>query len=403
MSLILNKNLSMNEEVNNSQSDATTVTGKWIHRSKLVALVLVLLVGFGVMKYLKDNGPVADRELPSRAIPVVNIIEAYAGKQQLVVTTQGRVEPARMTEAASDVRGRVVMVSPQFEAGGVFAKDEIMLEIDSADYVAARANARSTLADAQLLLVQEEARAEQAKRDWEKLGRGEPSDLVMRKPQIESARAHILAAQATLEKAERDLSRTKLRAPYHCRVKASYTDLGSYVMVGARLADLYSADAYEARVPVTLEELGYLNEGAIVGSSVLMKAELGGQVRQWKGLVIRNESQVDQQTMTIYLQVRFQVSDNMEPYQYPPLGLFVEAEIQGRTVDQVMKIPRSALRADNTILTVNEVNELVIAKVAIARTLAKSVLVSEGLEIGARVIVSPMETPVPGMKLSIQE
>ena len=134
-----------------------------------------------------------------------------------------------------------------------------------------------------------------------------------------------------------------------------------------------------------------------------MKAELGGQVRQWKGLVIRNESQVDQQTMTIYLQVRFQVSDNMEPYQYPPLGLFVEAEIQGRTVDQVMKIPRSALRADNTILTVNDVNELVIAKVAIARTLAKSVLVSEGLEIGARVIVSPMETPVPGMKLSIQE
>lgn len=401
--LILNKILFMNEEVSNTKSEHAKMTGKWIHRSKLGALVLVLLVGFGVMKYLKDNGPVADRELPPRVVPVVNIMEVYAGKEQLTVTTQGRVEPTRRTQAASDVRGRVVMVSPKFEAGGVFAKDEIMLEIDSADYVAAQANARSALADAQLLLVQEEARAEQAKRDWEKLGRGEASDLVLRKPQIDSAKAHIEAAQAAMEKAKRDLSRTKLRAPYYCRVAASYIDLGSYVMVGARLADLYSADAFEARVPVTLEELGYLNEDKIVGSSVSMKAVLGGDVRYWKGMVVRNEGQVDQQTMTVYLHVRIEISDEQEAYQLPPLGLFVEAEIRGRTIDQVIKIPRSALRADNTLLTVNERNELVIVKVTPVRTLAKSVLVSEGLKDGSRVIVSPMETPVPGMKLSIQE
>ena len=107
--------------------------------------------------------------------------------------------------------------------------------------------------------------------------------------------------------------------------------------------------------------------------------------------------------MTIYLVVSINAADDEGVYRLPPLGLFVEAEIQGRKIDQVIKLPRSALRADNTLLTVNGDNELDIVTVTPARTLAKSVLISAGIEDGVRVIISPMETPVPGMGLSIQE
>ena len=276
----------MSEEVKYSQSDDSTTSGKWVHRSKIVALIIVLFVGVVVMKYLKDNGPEADKELPPRVIPVVNVMEARLGAEQLVISTQGRVESVRRTQAASEVMGRVVMVSPKFEVGGQFSHDEIMLEIDSADYVSALATAESSLADARLLLAQEQARADQAGRDWQKLGRGEPSELVLRKPQIESAQAHIAAATASVGKAKRDLERTKLRAPYDCRVEASYTDLGSYIMTGARLADLYSANAFEVRVPVTLEELAYLDKGKIVGSKVIANALLGGADRQWHGTIV---------------------------------------------------------------------------------------------------------------------
>ena len=158
----------MSEEVKYSQSDDSTTSGKWVHRSKIVALIIVLFVGVVVMKYLKDNGPEADKELPPRVIPVVNVMEARLGAEQLVISTQGRVEPVRRTQAASEVMGRVVMVSPKFEVGGQFSHDEIMLEIDSADYVSALATAESSLADARLLLAQEQARADQAGRDWQK-------------------------------------------------------------------------------------------------------------------------------------------------------------------------------------------------------------------------------------------
>ena len=289
----------MSEEVKYSQADHSTTSSRWVHRSKIFALIIVLLVGVVVMKYLKDNGPEADKELPPRLIPVVNVMGVRVDAEQLVISTQGRVESVRRTQAASEVMGRVVMVSPKFEVGGQFSHDEIMLEIDDADYVSALAAAESSLAEARLLLAQEQARADQAGRDWGKLGRGEASDLVLRKPQIESAQAHITAATAAVGKAKRDLERTKLRAPYDCRVEATYTDLGSYIMIGARLADLYSANAFEARVPVTLEELGYLDKDKIIGSKVIVNAFLGGVDRQWHGSIVRNEGVVDQQTMTM--------------------------------------------------------------------------------------------------------
>lgn len=393
----------MSEETNNQPSSDKAREGKWVHGSKVLAIIAVLALGVLLMKYLKDHGPEADKEPPVRVIPVVRILEVGAGPEQLTVMTQGRVEPLRRTQAASEVMGRVIKVAPQFNAGGRFAHHEIMLELERADYLAALASAESSLADAKLLLEQEEARAQQASRDWQNLGRGKPSALVLRKPQIESAKARLSATEAAVQKATRDLERTRIRAPYDCLVEATYTDLGSYVVAGARLADLYSAETFEARVPVTLEELGYLAKDRIVGADVVATANLGGARRQWQGTVVRNEGVVDRETMTMYLVVSIKPNENAGQYRLPPAGLFVQAEIQGKKMENVIRIPRSALQADNSLLVLGADDRLQIVPVEIVRTLHKSVLISAGPKDGTRVIVSQIETPVPGMQLAVQQ
>ena len=118
---------------------------------------------------------------------------------------------------------------------------------------------------------------------------------------------------------------------------------------------------------------------------------------------MRNEGVVDQQTMTMYLVVAIRPEQGAGAYRLPPLGLFVQAEIQGGSVERVYRIPRRALRDDNTLLIVNADNELEIVSVTVARTMEKNVIVSSGLSDGMKVIVSPIETPVAGMILSIQE
>jgi len=368
---------------------------------KWLMIVAVLAVGVLGMKWLKEHGPQPGKEPPVAVVPVVRVVEAHFKDRQLYVKTQGQVVPKIRTQAAAEVAGRVLAVSPKFNSGGSFEKGEVVLEIDDADYVVALARAESALADAKLALAREEARAAQARREWKKLGRGTASDLVLGIPQIASAKAKVKASEAGVEKAKRDLARTKLQAPYDCRVEKTYTDLGSYIMPGARLADLYSTGAFEVRVPVTLEEWGYLkkSEAGVLGGEVLLEAEIGGVKRKWDGVIVRSEGRVDRSTMTMYQVVAVHANENDLAFRFPPSGLFVRAQIKGRVMERVCVLPRSALRQDGTLLVLSADSTLQIVKVDVARTLEKNILVRGGISEGTQVIVSPMETPVVGMRL----
>lgn len=391
----------MNEDV--TVNAKTGVGGRmWF---KCLAVVLVLAFGAFGMQWLNQHGPVADKQAPEEILPVVRVVQARYSDRQLYVKTQGRVDPRTQTQAAAEVMGRVVEVSPKFKPGGRFSRGEVMLEIDEADYRAALAQAESTLANVQLNLVREEARAVQALRDWNKLGRGEASPLVLRVPHIKSAKAQVKAADSALKKAARDLERTQLKAPYDCLVEAIHTDLGSYITPGMRLADLQSTSAFEVRVPVTLEEFGFLKQGehGVIGGEVLLEARVGGKMRQWKGEIIRSEGRVDRKTMTMYQVVKVVPNAGDGPLAFPPSGLFVRARIKGRVMPGVAELPRAALRQDKTLLVLDKQQKLRIVAVDVSRTMESTVLVKAGITAGDWVIVSPLETPVAGMRLRREE
>lgn len=369
----------------------------------LILVVLVLGAGLIGMVILAMNGPKAEKDAPPKVVPVVNVVIAEMSDQNLSVVTQGEVKAKMTTQIASEVMGRVTVVSPKLKAGGSFDRNEIMLETDRADYVSALARVESALADAKLTLEQEQARAEQSMRDWRKLGKGEAPDLVARKPQIASAKARVNAAQADVEKATRDLDRTKIRAPYLCKIDQAHIDLGAYITPGARVADIYSIRVREVRVPVPLKDLAYLhiaNDG-LIGAAVKVTAELAGEMQTWSGKIIRNEGKVDRNTRMLYLVVEIAATETQPMADLPPPGLFVSASIQGRTMKNVVRIPRIALRADNSILTVDENDQLKIVSVKVARTMQHSVLISSGIAKGTKIITSAMETPVPGMDLEV--
>ena len=363
--------------------------------------ICMLILGIGGFVFLKESGPEADKEAVAHAIPSVKVITAEFSNKQLYVRTQGEVKDRLSTQISMQVLGQTTMVSPKLKTGGVFEKGEVILEIERANYVSALARAESTLADAQLALEQELARAEQALRDWKKLSQGEAPDLVARKPQLASARARVTAAEAGVIKAISDLTNTTLKAPYHCRVDQSYVNFGAYINAGMRVVDVSSIDSRELRVPVSLNDVGFLNREQLVGSHVDVKANFAGEKRQWVGKVVRSEGKVDRNTRTMYLAVEVAASETQLLAELPPSGLFVDAEIKGRVMDQVIEIPRSALREDNTIMVVDIENCLQMLDVEVARTMKESVLISKGISEGARIIISAIETPIVGMQVEI--
>ncbi|BDS05621.1 RND superfamily efflux pump MFP component [Oceaniferula spumae] len=393
------------------QTDKLSLRKQWMcpGSARTITIIVisigVLVAGVIGMSVLKKTGPKADKTAPPKVIPVVNTITAVVTDKQLEVTTQGEVEARMSTQLASEVMGRVTMVSPKLKAGGSFEKNELMLEIDNSDYVSAQARVQSALADAKLALQQEEARAEQSMRDWRKLGKGDAPDLVARKPQIASARARVKAAEADVGKATRDLERTKIRAPYLCKIDKSYIDFGAYISPGAPVADIYSIQVREVRVPVPLDDLAYLPEqgNGLIGSEVKVEADLAGKTHQWTGKIIRSEGKVDRSTMMIYLVVEIASGPNQSMEDLPPPGLFVNAAIKGRMMKNLVEMPRSALRDDNTVLTLDENSQLKIVSVDVARTMEDTVLITSGITPGVKIITSAMETPVPGMELTTEQ
>lgn len=369
--------------------------------SKVLLAALIAVFGVGIAALLVKSKPKAERVEREKVLPAVEVVTAQRGEFPVTVATQGEVMARKETVISAEVAGRIVSVSERFEVGEAFAAGEPMLEIDASDYEASVAAAASEVEAAKLKIATEEALARQAQRDWEALGKGrEPTDLVLRKPQLASARAALSAAQAALEKAGRDLDRTRIKSPYDCRVSSTQAELGAVVAAGTPLASVFSTGDFELRLPVSLEDYVFIDPRA--GVPVDFEAELAGEPVRWRGELVRTEGQVDRSTRSVFLVAKVKAPDDgSDADKFLAPGLFLKASVTGKTLADVFRLPRKALYGKDEILIVNPDSTVSLRPVKVVRTEADEVVVGAGLEPGERVAVSPVPNVIDGMEVEV--
>ena len=377
----------------------------------LPLLILLIAVGAGGALVLTKPKP-EKRELEA-VIPVVRIHTVELTDHRLTVTSQGTVIPRTRSVLVPEVAGRVIEVSPSFVPGGFFEAGDLLLRIDAHDYRQALIGAQSVQARARLRLAQVEAEAELAREEWRELGRGEAQPLALFEPQVAEAEAALAAAVAGVEQARTNLKRTEVRAPYAGRVQTKQVDLGQVVAPGAPLATIYAVDLAEVRLPLPDDELafvdlplGYRGESdGNRGPETILRAEFAGEVHEWTGRIVRTEGMIDPVSRMIHT-----VAQVPDPYGRgkpgrPPLaaGLFVEAEIAGKTVENVAVIPRAALRPDGRVLVVDGDERLRFRDVEVLRAMRESVIVESGLADGDRVCTTALSAVIDGMRVAVRE
>jgi membrane fusion protein, multidrug efflux system len=281
------------------------------------------------------------------------------------VRSRGTVRPRTESTLVPEVSGRIVGVAEALREGSFFLGGDLLLQLETTDYETAVVIARGQVAQAELALAEERARGEQALENWRRLGQqGEPSPLVRRVPQLADAEARLSAAEANLALAQRNLERTSLRAPFEGRVLEKFVDVGQFVSTGTVLARLYATDSAEIRLPLTDQQIGFLDLPERYRDSdltpldpipVTISGRYGGQLHSWQGTIVRAEGAIDEVTRQLY--VVAQVADpyaEREPGQ-PPLkaGLFVEAEIPGREMQDVFVVPRKAVRPGGQLVLID--------------------------------------------------
>ncbi len=397
-------------------SEEKEVEGK-ADNTLLIVLISVGLVLIGVFgfKWLMGTKPEAKKTVQEVWTPSVRVVLLEEKDYTPVIRAEGEVEAGIKTMLISEVTGALVYISPNLEKGNVFSEGEVIVKVDAADYETQLTSNKSVLADAELALAQERARAVQAARDWKKLGRGgAASDLVLRKPQIKSALARIDAAEAAIAKSERDLAKTVIRAPYRCMVDRKFIDQGAYLGRLSKIAEVSSVDEYEVRLPLNLNEVGYLGESRGIGSEVLLESSIGGKIYRWKGRAVRFEGGVDSSTFSMVMVVRVERNGEKgekgdERFQLPPVGMFLRAEVRGERMGKVYSVPREAMREGGTIWQLAAGDVLRIVDVRVIRGERDEVMIGmaggseDQLAVGDRVIVSPIAIPLGGMKLELEK
>ena len=373
-------------------------------------LILAILAGIGLL--LLANPPELQRGGPPPGPQtVVETLTVLPQDYQIQVGSFGTVQPRTRSVLVAQVRGQIVAIQPSFRPGGFFSQGDILVTLDRRDYEADVKIAEAALMDALQAEAQEAARAEQARLDWRRLGAAEeaPTDLVLRKPQLQAARARVISARSALAKAELDLERTQVRAPFDGRVLAQQVDVGQVVTVGAALAEVFATDYVEVRLPLRNADLAFVNLPEATGSTplpVTLHSSLG-EPRSWRGQIVRTEGAIDETARQLHVVAQIDDPFGIAEAQAPEsggrplkIGEYVTAQVTGKRVPNALVIPSEAIY-QNAYVYVVEQGRLQRRPIEIAWQNGVDSLVAAGLAAGDALVMTPLGQVVSGTAVRI--
>jgi multidrug efflux system membrane fusion protein len=370
---------------------------------KWVAPAVFLMLCIGIASILMATKPEPQRRIPPTPVPTVNAMRLAKQTFQVIVPSQGVVQARTRSSLIPQVSGEITWISESFRSGGFFKPEEELVKIDPRDYETALVVAKATLAQRASAYEVEKAQHEQAKVNWGRLGNGEKaSALVLREPQLAEAKALMESAAANVERAERDLERTVIKAPYEGRIMEKNVDVGQTVSPGTTLAEIFATDYVEIRLPLRNEHLDFVDlpemfrdlkpQESLLRPAVRLTGQYGSRDVTWNGRVVRTQSAFDARSRELF--VIAQVDD---PYgkvdeEHPPLKInqYVRAEIQGDQLEDVFVVPRAALRNNDEVVLIGKGNKIIRRAVEVIWRQGEQVVIRDGVTEGEVLCLSSL-------------
>lgn len=402
-------NFDENGEITSKTNKRGGLLGVIPRKLRIVAsIVLTTIIVILLLNFFK---PQAQKRAIPETIVRVEVVQANLSTYPIVVNANGTIQAETRGNLVAQISGEIVSVADNFKTGGTFRKGDQLIQIDKRDFQSNLSQALAQLSQAQASYSQELANAKQAELDWQRLGNTNPApDLVLRKPQLAAAKAMLDSAKAAHSSAQLNLSRTSIKAPYNGRIIARSAVLGQYVSVGNTLAEIFETNGVEVRLPISQNEFNQLGLNEFVEGSgqeqqfqVLLSSQIGQNEYRWDAKITRTDSIFDINTRQI--DVIAEVSDPFGKESNQPalkIGQFVNAQISGRSLDDVFVIPNKSIREGSYIYTVE--NEILTKKsIDILWQDDQNALVNSGLQEGATIVTTSLNSTLAGAKAKYGE
>lgn len=375
----------------------------------ILVCLLILAAGAGAFAYFMQNKVSAKKvRRPPRA-PLVETIEARRSNVPMQLKAMGTVTPSREIVLKPEVSGTVQEISPNLTPGGRITAGELLVRLDPRQYELEVTKREIGVQSAEADLALEQGQQVVAREELKMLSAEEggllQTDLALRKPQLLQAKAALESARADLEQARLDLSRTELRAPFNALVTDRQVNTGSQVSPGNALATLVGTDEFWVQAALPLDVLARLNLEQPGGVPVTLRPQAGSA--HWEGRLVRLAGELTEETMmaTGIVVVPGPLSP-ADPGQRPLiLGEYVSLEFPSEPLEDVFALPRGALREGGTVWVLAGKpgkRRLEALPVTPLGTDHDRVFIRQGLEEGARVIVSELTGALDGMQVAVE-
>ncbi len=379
-----------------------------------IVLALTIIGGAIILyQYQIRTSPRVGRKRPPAQAKLVQVTAVHKDDCPTKVIADGIVMPARQVSLRPQVTGKIVELSADVVPGGIVKAGQNLMQIDHRDYEILVQQRQYEVARALKDLKVEQGNQAIAQQEYELLGEvisEEDRELVLREPQLASAKAAQTSARAALQKAQLDLARCDIKAPFNAIVREKLIDLGATVSLSSNLVTLIGTDEAWIEVKVWADKLKWLTiprKNGDFGSSVKIYNTLAwGKDRFRMGRVLCLAGELETQGRLTRLLVAVDDPFCLKPQNrdLPQLlmGSYISAEIQGRTLSSVFPIEASHLRENDTAVWImDDAGRLEVRPVQIAYRDPERVYVTEGLAEKEQLIITDIAAPVPGMPLRV--
>lgn len=380
-------------------------------RVQLMIALLIALLGGLIAVAIISFPPETDQQEEVVKPSVVQYLKVKPERLRMDVRSQGRAMAQTEIDLVTGVSGNIIKISSAFVSGGFFKKGDLLVSIDPAEYDLRVAQAQARVMEAQYQLTREEAEAEQARDEWKHLGQGDPNPLSLRIPQLKEKKAKLAAEQEELRNAKLLRQRTDIRAPFNGRVRSKEVGMGQYIDDGTVLGRIYSSDLAEVRLPLSTHDLAFVDFPELPhqaqftrGAQVQFTAQYQGREQTWSGQLVRSEGVIDKDTGMVMVVAQIpdplgmrtpkKESSDARSYAILPVGLYVEANIEGRWFEDVFVLPAGALFSNNRVVIIDDGDRLRFRDVEILKKEREQVIIKTGLRTDERVLISGLPHPI---------
>ncbi|MBW2435675.1 MAG: efflux RND transporter periplasmic adaptor subunit [Deltaproteobacteria bacterium] len=414
---------------------------------KTIRVFVVILVAIIIAAALVILRPKAERRVVEDRGRLVEVFAARAEKVQMVIEAYGTVKPRDELLLVAEVRGQVTATDPTFEEGNFVTRGTRLIQIDPRTYElevqrrdvqikqdqaeikrleqeVLNLQARIKIAKSDVALAKSEyfrlkklidrkviAQSTLDKAEQQYLASLErlqtlENQLALTGPQKEQLLAQREMAKVMFAVAKLDLERSAIVAPFDGWVLAKTIEIGQHVTIGQSMGRIYSSGELDIEVRIPVKDFKWLPAGlnADAGIEAELIFENQGARMTWNGQVSRVKAEMDDKTRTLPVIIEVESATNSEKnrnaLRLRP-GMFVTARIKGKEVNQAFVLPRHVVYPGDMVYTV-EGDRLRIKSVDILRTFKDSVIVSQGLSDGERVIKTPLSDATDGMLVRVK-